>query len=199
MVQALDAQIRGLWWLVLIRGILFVLLGVAALLQPALAVIAFTFVFGIYAIVDGVMVVIAAIVARKEYSGWGWLIVQGVLTVIAGVLIVSLPAAAGLLGVFALLWFLAISAFVGGIMELVQAAKVKGGSRGWAIAAGVIDILFGILIAVIAITDPAGAALATVWVIGIGAIIIGVVLIVASFRVRRGDLTVAGEVVDSVA
>jgi len=199
MVQALDAQIRGLWWLVLIRGILFVLLGVAALLQPALAVIAFTFVFGIYAIVDGVMVVIAAIVARKEYSGWGWLIVQGVLTVIAGVLIVSLPAAAGLLGVFALLWFLAISAFVGGIMELVQAAKVKGGSRGWAIAAGVIDILFGILIAVIAITDPAGAALATVWVIGIGAIIIGVVLIVASFRVRRGDLSVAGEVVDSVA
>ena len=199
MVQALDAQIRGLWWLVLIRGILFVLLGVAALLQPALAVIAFTFVFGIYAIVDGVMVVIAAIVARKEYSGWGWLIVQGVLTVIAGVLIVSLPAAAGLLGVFALLWFLAISAFVGGIMELVQAAKVKGGSRGWAIAAGVIDFLFGILIAVIAITDPAGAALATVWVIGIGAIIIGVVLIVASFRVRRGDLTVAGEVVDSVA
>ncbi|HWL60175.1 MAG TPA: DUF308 domain-containing protein [Microbacteriaceae bacterium] len=193
MAQTLDSQVRGLWWLVLIRGVLFVLLGIAALLQPAVAVVAFTLVFGIYAIVDGVMVIIAAIAARKDYSGWGWLVVQGILTVIAGVLIVSLPAAAGLVGVFALLWFLAISAFVGGIMQLVAAARTKGGAKGWNIVGGIIDIIFGILIAVLAITSPAGAVLATVWVVAIGAIILGVVLIVAAFRVKRGDLRVIEE------
>lgn len=199
MTQTIDTQIRSLWWLVLIRGILFVLLGIAALAQPVVAVLAFTMVFGIYAIVDGLMVAIAAIVARKDYEGWGWLVAQGVLTILAGVLIVALPGAAGLIGVFAILWFLAISAFVGGIITLVAAARSRGGSKGWGIASGIVDILFGILIAVLAITSPAGTLLATVWVVAIGAILLGVVLIVASFRVRRGDLTITEEVLAPVA
>lgn len=199
MTQIIDMQVRGLWWLILVRGILFVLLGIAALLQPVVAVLAFTMVFGIYAIVDGLMVTIAAIVSRKEYEGWGWLVAQGVLTILAGVLIVALPGAAGLIGVFAILWFLAISAFVGGIITLVAAARSRGGSKGWGIASGIVDILFGILIAVLAITSPAGTLLATVWVVAIGAILLGVVLIVAAFRVRRGDLTITEEVLAPVA
>jgi len=186
MAELLRSQASGLWWLVLLRGILLVLLGVGALLQPVLAVVAFTLVFGLYAIIDGVAVLIGAIAARKAYEGWGWLVAQGVLTAIAGVLIVALPGVAGLVGIFAVLWFLAISAVAGGVMAIVAASRVRGESRTWGIVGGVLDIVFGLLIALIALTSPAGAALATVWVAAIGAILIGVVLIVMAIRSRSG-------------
>lgn len=198
MVQTLASQVQSLWWLILIRGILFILLGIVALVQPVGAVVVLAMVFGIYAIVDGLMVTVAAIVSRKSYQGWGWLIAQGVLTVIAGILILSMPAVFGLLGILTVLWFLAISAFVGGIMAIVSAARSKGSVKGWGIVGGALDIIFGILIAVLAITSPAGTLLAMIWVVAIGAIVIGIVLVIASFRARKGDFALPEEVLDPV-
>src|SRR5690606_38034321 len=81
---------------------------------------------------------------------------------------------------------------VGGILTLVATSR-SAGSKGWGYVGGALDIVFGILIAVIAITSPGGAFLATVWIAAIGAIIIGVVLLVLAFRMRRADGVVTQE------
>jgi hypothetical protein len=47
----LTAAARGIWWLVLLRGILAILFGLFALFAPGTALLALVFVFGAYAIV----------------------------------------------------------------------------------------------------------------------------------------------------
>jgi uncharacterized membrane protein HdeD (DUF308 family) len=195
---AIGSAVRGLWWMVLVRGILLVLLGIVTLWQPFAAVLAFAFVFGIYAIADGVLVIIAAVSSRKQYTGWGWLIAQGILTIIAGILIVSLPTAAGLIGVFAILWFLVISTFAAGVMEISAAVRHHGSDKAWGITGGVLDILFGILLALLAIFSPGGTLVATVWVVGIGALVFGIVLIVTAFGVRRRGSAFVDELENAV-
>jgi len=192
--STLGQSARSLWWLVLIRGILLVVLGVLAFLQPIQAVVIFTLVVGIYAIADGILVIVASIATRKQYSGWGWLLAQGVLTILAGLIIVALPGFTGAFGILAIVWFLVFSTLIGGVFELVAAFKHHGSSRGWGIAAGVVDILFAILLAVLIFTSPAGTILATIWLIGVGAIVFGITFIVGAFRLRSGKD--AGYVVD---
>ncbi len=175
----------------LVRGILLVLLGIFALISPILAVWAIVVAFGVYAIVDGIFLIAAAITSRKTYSSWGWVIAQGALLIIAGVLILSLPGIVGTFGVLVLLWFLVFSAIVGGVMEIVGASSQKGSSKTWGIVGGILDILFGALLGVLVWLNPVGAGFALVWVIAIAAIVFGVILIVSSFQVRRGVGAVA--------
>jgi len=184
--STLGQTARSLWWLVLIRGILLVALGVLTLFEPVQAVVVFALVFGIYAIADGILVIIASITSRKTYSGWGWLLAQGILTILAGIIIVALPGLTGLTLLLALLWFFVFSSFIGGIFEIIAAVKHHGSDRAWGIAAGVIDILFGILLMVLIFTTPGATLLATVWVFAIGAIVFGITLIVGAFRLRSG-------------
>jgi len=194
MANVVGSAVRSIWWLVLVRGILLVLLGVFTLWQPFAAVVAFVVVFGIYAIADGATLIVAAIASRKQYSDWGWLIVQGVLTIIAGILIVALPGVAGLVGIFGLLWFLVVSTIAGGIMTLMVAGRQTGSARVWAIVGGILDIVFGILIGLMAFLAPGDTAAALVWVVAVAAIVFGVILVVTAFQVRRGVVTVADRI-----
>ncbi|MBO9578941.1 MAG: DUF308 domain-containing protein [Microbacteriaceae bacterium] len=194
-----NQAVRSIWWLVLIRGILLVVLGGLMLWETAIAVWAIVLTLGVYAIVDGISVIVAAIGARRTYSSWGWLIAQGVLQTIAGVLIVALPGLAA--GVLALvfLWFLVFSLIAGGAMAIASAVRQRGGGRGWALAAGIVDIVFGILVAILVITSPIAAIGAAVWVLAIAAIVFGIMLIVMAFRVRRGALTVADRIDEALS
>ena len=75
--------VKALWWLVLIRGVLAVLFGLYALFSPAGALLALVFVFGFYAIMDGVAAIAVGFRHRRT-SHWGWHVVQGVVSLIAG-------------------------------------------------------------------------------------------------------------------
>ncbi|WP_347134797.1 DUF308 domain-containing protein, partial [Staphylococcus aureus] len=70
---------RRLWWLVLIRGIFAVILGLYALFSPGATIIALVIVFGFYAIIDGISAVVIAIGSRGKQRLWGWLIVEGLI------------------------------------------------------------------------------------------------------------------------
>ncbi len=198
MSNTIGTAVRSLWWLVLVRGILLVLLGIFALVSPVLAVWAIVVAFGAYAVVDGVFVIIAAITSRKAYPNWGWVIAQGALTIIAGVLILALPGIVGAFGVLVLLWFLVFSSIVGGIMQIIAAARQRE-SRVWGIVAGVLDILFGALIGILVLVNPVSTSFALIWVIAIAAIVFGVILIVTSFQVRRGVVATADRIDEALA
>ena len=191
MAATVGAAVRTIWWMVLIRGILLILLGALTLWQPVVSVVAVVFVFGIYAIVDGVVAIVGGIASRKRNPDWGWLIAQGVLAIFAGVLIVLLPGLAGILGVFAVLWFLVFSALVTGVMTIWTAARQSGGVKAWGIVAGILDLAFGVLLGVFAFLNPVGTAAAIVWIVAALAIVLGVFLVITAFMVRRGVTDVA--------
>jgi len=186
---------KGVWWWVLIRGIAAVLFGVLALLLPAVAFTAITLAFGIYAIVDGVFAIGHSIRVRNTYKRWGWLLVQGILSVLAGAAALVLPAAVGLFGGLVILWTIVIWNITHGVVGIWTAAGAHGTpGRAWGIVAGVASVLFGLLLGILTWVTPGSALLGLVWLIGLYAIIFGIMLVIAAIRVRSHGGTLVDDV-----
>ncbi|HXV92371.1 MAG TPA: HdeD family acid-resistance protein, partial [Pseudonocardia sp.] len=176
----IGGELKALWWLVLLRGVFAVIFGLIALFLPGSALLALVIVFGVYAIVDGITAVVLGIRHRATERHWIWHIVQGVVSVIAGLVALFWPGVT----VLAILFVIAIWSIVLGVAEIVQAfaARSRGSeSWGWLLAGGVVAVIFGIVLLV----WPGATLLVLLWTVGIFAIVFGVVLIVGAFRVRR--------------
>jgi uncharacterized membrane protein HdeD (DUF308 family) len=111
------------WWLLLLSGLLGILGGIVVLSQPLLATL-ITQVFAVYmlaaqALVGGILTVIWAIRVRDEIKGEGWIILDGVLAIILGILLFSAP----LMSIWILAMITAILAIVGGIALIVIAFR----------------------------------------------------------------------------
>jgi uncharacterized membrane protein HdeD (DUF308 family) len=117
----------------------------------------------------------AAELSRTQVSKMRWAIgLHGLASVVFGVMILAWPG----ISVYALTIVFGAYALAGGIIELGSAFKAQGSERGWLIASG----LVGIAVGVIVFAWPGISALALLYVIGAYAVAIGILLIVASFR-----------------
>jgi uncharacterized membrane protein HdeD (DUF308 family) len=107
--QTLDAirrRQRPRWWIALLLGLIGVVAGVIALIWPFLTAVLLAVLVGSWALVTGVIEIVSAMRQRRERRRTAWLVVAGLLSVVAGVLILIWPvhgavAVAMLLGVFA--------------------------------------------------------------------------------------------------
>jgi uncharacterized membrane protein HdeD (DUF308 family) len=171
--------IKALWWLILLRGVLAVVFGLYAMIAPASALLALVFVYGFYAIMDGVAA-LALGVRHRRTSHWGWHVVQGIVSLLAGLVALFWPGPT----VLALVLIIGVWSIVRGGAEIVEAytARRDGSSSwGWLLAGGVVGILFGIVL----IAFPGVGALALLWIIGWFALVLGVVYIFGAIRLRR--------------
>ena len=161
----------------LFRGIVAILFGVLTLVWPKLSLAALVFLFGLFAVISGITAIAAALRNREE-QGWGLLLFEGILGIAAGVVALIWPAITAL----AFLYLLAAWAILTGVMELIAPLSFPmSGGRGVLMAlSGVVSIVFGVLIA----AQPAAGLLAVVWLIGIYAIVIGVMYIAVYFESR---------------
>ena len=187
MTNPLAAVAKGIWWVVLLRGILAVLFGIIALLAPAAALTGIVIVFGAYAIVDGVAAISHALQLRRSGSGWGSLLFQGIVSLIAGLVAVIFPALAGVIGGLFALWTIVIYAVMHGALGIASAAGLRDGrSRALGIVSAVLTLLFGILLGILTLITPGATVLSLIWIVGVYAILFGAMFIVAAFQLRRG-------------
>ena len=105
----LQQMCNDVWWLVLLRGITAILLGIMLFTSPAATVTVFIMFLGVYWFVDGVVTLIASIKGRKSLSNWGWGIIVGILGILAGVVVFSQPLASAVLTTTFLIYFLAFT------------------------------------------------------------------------------------------
>lgn len=183
--EPLATLARGVWWLVLIRGVLAIVFGVIALLAPGAALTAIAIVFGAYALVDGIAELIHGIRVRTTLPRWGWLVAGGVATAIAGLVALIVPGLVGTFGGLVVLWTIVIWSIIGGIMGIRSAAGSRDGrAKTWGIVAGVITLVFGVILAIAILVTPGATLLGLVWTVGVYAIIFGVVLIVTAIFAR---------------
>ena len=177
--------VKALWWLVLLRGVLAVIFGLYALFAPASALLALVYVYGFYAIMDGVAALFMGF-RHRGTSHWGWHIAQGVVSLLAGVIALFWPGPT----ILALVLIIAVWSIVLGVTQIVEAftARRQGASWGWMLVSGIVGILFGIVL----IASPAAGALTLLWVIGGFALVFGVVLIVWAFRLRGAARELVG-------
>ena len=176
---------RGIWWWVLIRGILAVAFGVIALLAPGAALTAIAIVFGAYALVDGIMAAIQAVRVRNSLKAWGWLLVQGILSALAGLAALVLPGLVGAFGGLVVLWTIVIWNLTHGFAGIRSAAGAREGrAKTWGIVGGVLTLVFGIVLGVLILLTPGATLLGLIWTVGIYAVVFGVTLVVTAIQVR---------------
>jgi uncharacterized membrane protein HdeD (DUF308 family) len=164
------------WWSIGLRGVAAVIFGLLALYSPTAAFLSLVLVFGIFAIVDGVLALSVAM--RGTRVSQGAIIARGIISILAGVIALAWPK----ISAFALLIVIATWAVASGIFEIVVAIRHRHQltSEGLLILEGVLSIVFGVLLFM---APLAGAIVLGLWV-GAYALVWGVMLIVAAFRVR---------------
>jgi len=177
--------IGSLWWLVLLRGVLAIVLGVLAFVWPVATVVAFAWVFAAYTIADGVTTIMHAVSWRKHDPAWGWMLVTGALGIVTGAVIMIWPLAAGAVALLVLLWIVAIWAIASGAAGIPAAASLASGAgKTLAIVFSVLSLLFGVLLAILLFATPGSALVGLVYVLGSYAVLSGLVLVLIAFQVR---------------
>jgi uncharacterized membrane protein HdeD (DUF308 family) len=166
------------WWIIALQGVAAVVFGVLALVSPGITLLALVYLFAAYALVDGVLALIRGL---RRGGGRGpdwWQLIHGIVGIAAGVIAFAVPD----ITAYALLLVIAAWAIVSGGIELVAAYQLRDViRREWLLALdGILAILFGVLLVVF----PSAGALALVWLIGAFAIVSGVILLTAAFRLR---------------
>ena len=178
-MQNTAAQIvQHNWWIMALRGLFAIIFGLIALLVPRIALLAFIYVFAAYALVDGCVAVITAIQERDLLYRWGWVLFEGILSILVGIIAFANPNVTA----FALLYIVAIYAILTGVMEIAAAFVLRElVSRDWALAvAGILSVVFGILL----FFYPSAGILSILWLVGIYGIVFGVLFIVRAFQLR---------------
>jgi uncharacterized membrane protein HdeD (DUF308 family) len=160
------------------RGVAAALFGVLALARPGITLAALVFMWGAYAIADGVLAMVAAWKIRDDGRPLWSLFVVGLLGIAAGVGTFRWPGLTALV----LLMVIASWAIAIGILQVVVAIRLRKEIDGeWALGlSGVLSVAFGVLAAL----RPGLGALGVLWMIGGYAIAFGGLLIVLGFRLR---------------
>lgn len=174
MVHALAKN----WWLLLLRGIAAIIFGLLAFAWPGLTLLTLILFYGAFALVDGVLAIIAAITSGAPAPRW-WLAIVGLLGIAAGLLTFLMPGLTALV----LLFFIAGWAIATGVFQIIGAIKLrKEIDNEWLlILGGIISVLFGVSM----MLAPGAGALALVWVIGAYSIVMGVLFVALAFRLRK--------------
>lgn len=169
---------RSTTWLIAL-SIGLILLGILAILMPAVASAFFTSVMGWLAIMSGGVMIVQSFQSKPVRGFWLNLIV-GILYIIAGIYILANVAAAML----ALTLAFGILFIVEGIFTIIMAFTNRAGHRmAWLVAFnGVVTLILGIMVIN---RFPFSALWLIGLYVGIGLLMRGIALLTAGIAVRR--------------
>jgi uncharacterized membrane protein HdeD (DUF308 family) len=163
------------WWALLIHGILAVLFGIVVISRPGISLLLFTYIFGAYAILNGIVAIWMGITGKSSFL---MMLIMGILYVLAGIMAFSWPG----LTLFIFLAIIATWAIALGIVHIVTAIKVHKEEHAWPFGvSGVISLIFGILLLVWPISSIYAFAL----LMGVYSMLFGVTLAFMSFQLKH--------------
>jgi uncharacterized membrane protein HdeD (DUF308 family) len=176
---SIGGAVRRHWVLFLSEGILLVILGVLALLAPAIASVAATVFFGWLLLLSGIMGLVSTFRARHAPGFW-WSLLSALIGVAAGVALIGWP----LVGTLSLTAVLIAFLFAEGVVTIFYALEHRNalsGRWGWMLASGIIDIVLAVLLL---IGLPGTALWALGLILGINLIFGGWALIFMALHAR---------------
>jgi uncharacterized membrane protein HdeD (DUF308 family) len=175
--------LTGSWKSLILRGVLAIIFGIIAIWAPIDTAITLALVWGIWAAVDGVSSIYQAFTPEGKREGRAWLIVMGIIALIAAFIAIVDPGFAAT----ALTWTLGIWLVVRGVFELAGGFAATDRAPRWIILlSGILSIVLGVLF----ILNPAAGAVSIAFTLGVFAIAWGVTFIAAGFTLRRLESSV---------
>ena len=109
------------WGAFLLEGIVGILAALCAWLVPGVTLAFLVFLIAAWAIVTGILEIVAAIRLRRHIPGEWLLILTGVISIIFGVLLYIAPIA----GAIVIVWWIAAYAMIFGILLLILALRLR--------------------------------------------------------------------------
>ena len=166
------------WWVLLLRGTVAILFGIAALAYPGMTLANLVLFFAVFALVDGVSNVFHAFFGREDNESWWVLLLEGLLGIAFGVITLQAPGITTLM----LLLYIGFWAMATGVLRIILAVRLRHEMTGewWMALGGLASILFGLAM----VARPGAGALAVLTIIGFWSIVTGFSLVFLSFKVR---------------
>jgi len=177
-LRSMNRVLARNWWALALRGAAAILLGVLALLMPGVTVATLALTFAAYLLLDGVFAILAGLRASRHHQRSLPFILEGVVSLIAGIVAALWPAAS----LFALVFLIAAWSVITGFAEVMGAWRMERthGKWAWGVA-GALSILFGLSMWIL----PALGLLALAWGVAAYLIAFGVLALVTAFRLRH--------------
>jgi len=174
-------KLGDVWWSLLVRGLLAVALGIAAIFWPKATLELLVRLVGLYVLFDGIVSLVGAFRAR-ELSAY---LVAGMISVAIGGILLFWPDVTGRL----LLIIVGIWALLQGVTLAWAGWQTDANDpeRSLAMTIGGVAAIAGVILVV----WPGTGSVAISWVIGIAALLVGALLLYLASRVRQAAKRVA--------
>jgi uncharacterized membrane protein HdeD (DUF308 family) len=142
--QAFASAIHEHWVLFLVEGIILVILGLAAIILPPIATIAFTIIIGWIFLVSGILGLITTFWARHAPGFW-WALISAIIGIAAGLVLLLWPLSGAISLTFVLIAFFIIEG-VASIMYATEHRNQLSGRWGWMLISGIVDLILAVII-----------------------------------------------------
>ncbi len=166
---------KYVWQLELITGLVTLALGIVLTLKPSQSLNVVCVFIGILLIIGGVFHFVRALDHEEQHRAW--IVIAGLLEVVIGVVMIRhLSLTKSVIGLLiGIVWIVqGVVALLAGIMGDAR------GSRGWAIAFGLISLAAGIVV----VSVPENSVNALAFLLGIWFIVMGLFELAAGFVLR---------------
>ena len=164
------------WQLLVLRGFLGVGFGVVVMLWPESTAIAFVFVWGLWALVDGIGTLAQA--SQRDARGRPWLVAMGLGAVVVAFFAIFSPAVSAA----TITWILGVWLIARGALELLGALSSDAQVPRWVmVVGGSLSVLLGILFT----ANPGRAAVALAFWFGLTAVLWGLSYVALGLVLRR--------------
>jgi uncharacterized membrane protein HdeD (DUF308 family) len=175
----MASLLKNTWWMLLLRGALAILFGLMALVWTGVTLEALILLFGAYALIDGISTGATAVSNRHIDKLWWLFLLAGVVGALVGVLTFVLPTVTAVV----LVYLIAARFLVVGGLEIAAAIALRREISGeWFL---ILNGILAVLLAIVLFMAPGAGALALVQLIGVFALLIGILLLVLAFTARR--------------
>ncbi len=166
------------WWVLLLRGVVAILFGIAAFAWPGLTLVTLISLFGAFALVDGIFNTVQAFGGRKEHEYWWVVLLEGLLGIVIGIIAFLAPGITATV----LILYIGFWAMATGVLRIILAVRLRKEIEGewWMVLAGLAGIVFGVFM----VARPGVGAIGALWVVATWAIVAGVFLVILSFKVK---------------
>lgn len=163
-----EAVVVKRWWGWVVRGLIAIAFGIVALALTYNTAKALVWLFGVFFLAYGFVSLIVGIWASVKKQGGTALIVGGALAVIVGIITLVWPSATGLV----LMFLIGIWAILMGAAMIAEAFTLP--VKGWGVWLLGLSGLVSVLIGLYFIINPGSGAKTFIWLIGIYALVVGV-------------------------
>jgi uncharacterized membrane protein HdeD (DUF308 family) len=168
-----DRKLRH-WWMFLIRGLIFILLGIYMIARPASGFAALGFLLGLIILLAGVSELLHTVRDRSAFNR-GWHLFIGIVDIILGIVLVShIGASETILRIIIGIWFLFRGISLFSFSGLLKKSWVM-------IVGGIVVIIFALMV----LFNPVFGAVTIVLWTALALIVTGILNIFLAVRLKR--------------